>query len=189
MNGRATAEPLPTAAKQCPFQQLQALSKRVKASDESAIAEIQRILDDNEAMWRHLGDVEKITETMLIEFAAGTTDVTEPVRRSVAAMKQSLLGEQSTPLERRAVGRVVACWLFAHFLDRFCGWSIKAGGRATHLAKLLEVSEKRYQVSLRSLKLVQEITSPAEPGGAASQQLHESKSCRQAHAAVPVPSR
>jgi hypothetical protein len=55
--------------------------------------------------------------------------------------------------------------LFAHFVDRWCGWSVKQGGRASDLAKLLEASEKRYQVSLRSLKLVQEIKSPAERGG------------------------
>ena len=66
---------------------------------------------------------------MLIEVADGTAASKESVRRSVAAMKQSLLGEQPTPLERMAVGRVVACWLFAHFVDRWCSWSVKQGGR------------------------------------------------------------
>jgi hypothetical protein len=157
LNDAASAEPLPSATAPSPFQQLQELSKRVKAGDESAIAEIQQILNSNDALWRQLGDVEKSTEAMLIEVADGSAASMESVRRSVAAMKQSLLGEQPTPLERMAVGRVVACWLFAHFVDRWCGWSIKAGGRANDLAKLLEASEKRYQISLRSLKLVQGI--------------------------------
>jgi hypothetical protein len=157
LNDAASAEPLSSAAAPSPFQQLQELSKRVKAGDDSAIAEIQRILNSDDALWRHLGDVEKSTEASLIEFADGMAASKESVRRSVASMKQSLLGEQPTPLERMAVGRVVACWLFAHFVDRWCGWSIKAGGRASDLAKLLEVSEKRYQISLRSLKLVQGI--------------------------------
>ena len=98
-----------------------------------------------------------LREVMLIELAVGPTAYKESIRRSVAAMKQSLLGEQPTPLEKMAVGRVVACWLFAHFVDRWCGWSVKQGGRASDLAKLLEASEKRYQISLRSLKLVQGI--------------------------------
>jgi hypothetical protein len=157
LNDAANTNPSPTAVKRVPFRQLQDLSKRVQAGDDSAIAEIQKILDSNDALWRHLGDVEKTTEAMLIEFAEGTAASKESVRRSVAAMKLSLLGEQPTPLERMAVGRVVACWLFAHFVDRWCSWSVKAGGRASDLAKLLEASEKRYQISLRSLKLVQNI--------------------------------
>jgi hypothetical protein len=153
----ANAEPLLGDPEPCPFEQLKALSKRVKAGDNSAVAEIQQILDGNDALWRHLGDVEKTTEAMLIEVADGSAASKESVRRSIAAMKQSLLGTQPTPLQRMAVGRVVSCWLFAHFVDRWCGWSVKQGGRASDLAKLLEASEKRYQISLRSLKLVQGI--------------------------------
>ena len=157
LNDVVSAEPLPATAEPSPFERLQDLSKRVKLGDESAIAEIQRILNSDDALWRHLGDVEKTTEAMLIEFLEGTAASKESVRRTVAAMKQSLLGEQPTPLERMAVGRVVSCWLFAHLVDRWCGWSVKQGGRASDLAKLLEASEKRYQISLRSLKLVQGI--------------------------------
>jgi hypothetical protein len=158
LNDAASAEPLPAAAVEpCPFEQLQMLSKRVKAGDESAMAEIQQILNSNDALWRHLGDVEKTTEAMLIEVADGPAAYKESIRRSVAAMKQSLLGEHRTPLERMAVGRVVSCWLFANFVDRWCAWSVKQQGRASDLAKLLEASEKRCQISLRSLKLVRGI--------------------------------
>jgi hypothetical protein len=160
-----SAEPLFGAAELRPFEQLQALSKRVKAGDDLALAEIQQILDGNDALWRQLGDVEKTTEAMLIEFAEGTTACKESVRRSVAAMKQSLHGAQPTPLERMAVGRVVSCWLFAHFVDRWCGWSIKQNSRANDMARLLEAAEKRYQTSLKSLKLVQEIKLPTERSG------------------------
>ena len=96
-------------------------------------------------------------EVQLIEVTDGSAASKESVRRSVAAMKQSLLGEKPTPLERMAVGRVVAYWLFAHFIDRWCSWSVKQGGRAGDLAKLLEASEKRYGTALKSLKLVQGI--------------------------------
>jgi hypothetical protein len=157
LNAAASVEPLPAATEPCPFERLQVLSKQVKAGDASAIAEIQRILNSNDALWRQLGDVEKTTEAMLIEVADGSAASKESVRRSVAAMKQSLLGEKPTPLERMAVGRVVACWLFVHFVDRWCSWSVKQGGRVSDLAKLLEAAEKRYQISLRSLQLVQRI--------------------------------
>jgi hypothetical protein len=165
LNDVASAEPFPAAAEPCPFEQLHALSNRVKGGDDSALAEIQQILDGNDALWRQLGDVEKTTEAMLIEFAEGTTACKESVRRSVAAMKQSLHGAQPTPLERMAVGRVVSCWLFAHFVDRWCGWSIKQNSRANDMARLLEAAEKRYQTSLKSLKLVQEIKLPTERSG------------------------
>jgi len=57
-----------------------------------------------------------------------------------------------TPLERIAVGRVVACWLFAHFIDRWCGWAIKQSGHTSGLPKQLQACEKRLQTAL---KLVQ----------------------------------
>ncbi len=156
-NVAAIAEPSPATSGQCPFQQLQDLSNKVKAGNDSAIAEIQKLLNSNDALWHQLGDVENTTEAMLIEACGGSAASRESVRRSVAAMRQSLLGEQPTPLQRMAVGRVVACWLFVNFVDRWSAWSIKQGGRGSSLAKLLEASEKRYQISLRSLKLVQRL--------------------------------
>jgi hypothetical protein len=161
LDDTACSKPSLTDIEQDSFHRLQELSQWVKAGDDSAMAEIRGILDGNDALWRQLGDVETTTEAMLIEFAEGTAASKESVRRNVAAMKQSLLGEQPTPLERMAVGRVVACWLFAHFVDRWAGWSLKAGGRAGDLAKILEAAEKRYGTALKSLKLVQRIKSPA----------------------------
>lgn len=157
----SNTKPSPTAVERDPFQRLQELSQRVKAGDDSAMAEIRQILDGNHALWRELGDIQTTTEATLIEFVEGTAASKESVRRSVAAMKQSLLGAKPTPLEKMAVGRVVACWLFANFVDRWCGWSIKQGGRASDLAKLLEASEKRHAIALKSFKLVQAIRSPA----------------------------
>jgi hypothetical protein len=154
LNAAANAIHNPVAVEQCPFEKLRELSKRVQTGDDAAMAEIRHILDGNEELWRWLGDVERSTEAMLIEVAGGSAEVKECIRRSVADLRVSLLSKQPTPLERMAVGRVVACWLFANFVDRWCGWSVKQAGRASDLAKLLEAAEKRYGTALKSLKLV-----------------------------------
>ncbi len=99
---------------------------------------------------------------MLVEVIGGTEASKESVRRSVRELKQSFLVKTSTPLERITVGRVVACWLFAHFADHWCSWIIKEGARANDLAKLLEVAEKRYAAALKSLKLVRGTRLPME---------------------------
>jgi hypothetical protein len=93
-------------------------------------------------------------EALQAEAAAACRLCEEP---STLADRRQLGRLQPTPLERMTVGRLIACWVFAHFVDRWCGWSIKQGGRASDLAKLLEAAEKRYQTSLKSLALEREI--------------------------------
>jgi hypothetical protein len=101
------------------LQTLQGLSKRAAIGDQGAIAEIQCILNDNEELWRYLGNVERTTEAMLVEYLSGPPEVRESVRRTTRELKRSLLTPDSTPLESLAVGRVVACWLFVNFVDRW----------------------------------------------------------------------
>jgi hypothetical protein len=140
------------------LQSLQNLSKRAAIGDQAAIAEIQYILNDNEELWRYLGDVERTSEAMLIDYLSGPPEVKESVRRTTRDLKRSLFSKDASPLESLAVGRVVACWLFANFVDRWCGFAIKESGRTSGVAKLLESSEKRLQMAVKSLKLVQEMT-------------------------------
>lgn len=136
---------------------LQRLSKRAAFGDETAVAEIQSILNDNQELWRHLGDVEHSTEAMLIEYLSGPAATKESVRRSVAELKHSLAGDNPSQLERLAVGRVVACWLFTQFIERWCGHAVKEIGRTAGLGTLLEASEKRLQTAIQSLKLARTI--------------------------------
>ena len=102
----------------------------------------------------YFGDVERATEAMLVEFLSGPPEVKESVRRTTRELKSSLLTDASTPLESMAVGRVVACWLFVNFVDRWSGYAIKESGRTSGVGKVLESSEKRLQMALKSLKLV-----------------------------------
>jgi hypothetical protein len=135
-------------------QTLQELSKRAAIGDQVAINEIQVILNDNAELWRYFGDLERATEAMLIEFLSGPPEVKESVRRTTRELKASLLTPNPTPLESLAVGRVVACWLFANFVDRWSGYAIKESGRTSGVGNVLESSEKRLQMALKSLKLV-----------------------------------
>ena len=129
------------------------LSAQAAAGDELALTEIRAILDANEALWRYLGDVEQTTLDYLIHVLLDAPHIKESTRRTVAELKVSLLSTDPTPLERLAVGRVVACWLLAHIVDRRVAHAIN-GDRVTGLSKLVEASEKRLQIAVRSLKLV-----------------------------------
>ncbi len=81
--------------------------------------------------------------------------IKESTRRTVAELKLSLQSPNPTSLEELAVGRVMACWLFAHIVDRRVAHAINDGRQLTGLPKLLEASEKRLQTAIKSLKLVQ----------------------------------
>jgi hypothetical protein len=151
----ADARPSLTQQLQQHLQTLQGLSKRAAIGDQAAIAEIQQILNSNAELWHYLGDVERATEAMLVEYLSGPPEVKESVRRATSELKRSLLAPDSTPLESLAVGRVVHCWLFANFVDRWAGFAIKESGRTSGVGKVLESSEKRLQTALKSLKLVQ----------------------------------
>ncbi len=129
------------------------LSTQVAAGDELALKEIRAILDSNEDLWRYLGDVEQTTLDYLIHVLLDAPQIKESTRRTVAELKVTLLSPDPTPLEKLAVGRVVACWLFAHIVDRRVAHAIN-DDRVTGLPKLLEASEKRLQTAMKSLKLV-----------------------------------
>ncbi len=133
---------------------LHKLSKRAAIGDQAAIAEIQHILNDNSELWHYFGDVERATEAMLVEFLSGPPEVKESVRRTTRELKASLLTRDPTPLESLAVGRVVACWLFVNFVDRWSGYAVKESGRTSGVGKVLESSEKRLAMAVKSLKLV-----------------------------------
>ena len=137
------------------LQTVRSLSKQAAAGDQSALDEIRVILDSNEDLWRYLGNVEQTTLDYLISVLLDVPDIKESTRRTVAELKASLLSPNPTPLEKLAVGRVTACWLFTHIVDRRVAHAIDEGDRVTGLPKLVEASEKRLQTAMKSLKLVQ----------------------------------
>ncbi len=139
------------------LQTVRTLSIRAAAGDEPALNEIRTILDSNEDLWRYLGNVEQTTLDYLIHVLLEAPHIKESTRRTVAELKVSLLSPDPTPLEKLATGRVMACWLFAHIVDRRVAHAINDGRQLTGLPKLLEAGEKRLQTAIKSLMLVQSI--------------------------------
>ena len=113
------AAPMPTSDE---FSQLVALANRGEAT---ALTRLRDLLNDHPEIWQKVGDLAAHTEMLLIDAVAGTNKLlSESLRRKVNEMKEQLLGETPTVLERMAIERVVTAWLAVQHIDGIVAKSV-----------------------------------------------------------------
>jgi hypothetical protein len=114
-------------------------------------------------VWRHLDALADRTERAWADALAATDPlVAGALRRKAAEIKQDTAGEQPTRLERLLVGRLVACWLEARFVE---GVATNEGetslGPAASRPKRLGPARRRHQDAVRELETLRQLL----PGG------------------------
>ena len=126
----ANSPPRPTLHEQMKqhLGRLQELSTLAAAHDQNAVTEIQAIFENNQELFNYLGDIELQTELMLLECLPSPACTKSAYGAKLQELKKSLTSDNPTPLEKMAVGRVAACWLYAQFCDRWCGYHMKQNG-------------------------------------------------------------
>ena len=86
------------------------------AFDQAALARLRKTLDENPLIWRSVGNLALHARMVLVKAIAGGDQLaTESLLRHAFELESSLVGPSSTPLERLAVQRIVACWLETHY--------------------------------------------------------------------------
>ncbi len=91
---------------------VQAILTRAAAGDTSVLPELRQVLDDNPALWRHLGHLATQAELVWIELVTGNHLVaSESLRRYLGAMKQELVGPNPTRVLRLQSEQVAIGWL------------------------------------------------------------------------------
>lgn len=142
-----------------PRTRLRELVAMANTGDDAALAELRIMLDEHAEIWLTLGNLGAFAEEALITLTAeGNVLVAESLRRHAQQMRCNLLTDPSNQLERLTVQRVVASWLHVQHADRMA--ALADAGSTPNLvwARRQATAETRYQTSLRSLKIVKEIS-------------------------------
>jgi hypothetical protein len=111
-------KPTPPATKSPEVERLEALVKRARQGDESAVPELRQLLDRCPELWKRCGDLAAQAQQGWLNLVGGVDLVCkESFRRQLDEMRLQLAGTDPTPLESLAVQRVLACWVQVHFAD------------------------------------------------------------------------
>ena len=167
---KPAALPVPTT-----LEGLQALLARTRKGDQGALPVVRKMLENPAAIDIFGGDLAKLVEDSFVN-ALGGADVgfKEAVRKKLELLRAELLGEQSTPVERLLVERVVACWLQVQDADaRYAQGEKDATFRQSeHRQRRMDAAHRRYLAALKALALVRKLAVPALQINIASKQVN-----------------
>lgn len=140
--------------------QLRGLVAEAKRGNAEVLPQIRRILHANPQIARHFGDLAGQVEAKWIGMLAGNDScVRESLARRVDELRAELLGEQTSPLERLLVERIVASWLQVKYFDTAV--SLATVGVPTTQARFLDQqlhrAQKRHTEAIRALAEVRKL--------------------------------
>ena len=143
-------------------EEFSAIVKRANAGDQTALAEMRGILDDNPQIWRRMGDLATYARESMLQLVSGGDElIRESVRRTADELLGTLAKDNASPIERLAAERVVACWMESEYVAALHaipqGATIKQ--QKYHLS-LKSSAQRRYDQALRSLANLRILLSP-----------------------------
>jgi len=138
------------------LEKLRGLLGKAEKGDQDAVPEIRQILDERPHLAWQFVDVAQVAEEALIEKMSGEEDlaVKEIMRCQLKAMREEIVGENPSPLERLLAERVVATWLQ---IQLFEGLYASGMSKSTTIAwgsfhqKRLDQTYRRHLSAIRAL--------------------------------------
>ncbi|QDT66619.1 hypothetical protein [Calycomorphotria hydatis] len=147
---------LPTSADR---KTLEAIIRSANKGDPKAVAHLRRFLDENPHIWEQTGDLALAAERAWITLITnGSVLVAETLQRKLTQLKQELLGDSDTVIEKMICDTVMATWLELHYLR-----SVDADTRSRSvtqgslLMKRLESAQKRHHNALKELTQIRKL--------------------------------
>lgn len=138
---------------------LQALTDRVESGDGSALPAIRATLE-RPGLAEETGNLAKEALDLLMASACGQ-DVArkQGLTRKLEEMRVELLGPDPTAIERLLVERILACWIYLHYLEvmqtKYEPAPLIAG---VFFQRLLSAAHKRYLAALKALAVVRRLS-------------------------------
>lgn len=88
------------------------LVRQANSGNESCLARLRQILDEQPEIWQRAGDIALLAERHWIDVVcAGNTFLEESTRRRLSQMKVELAGTDSTPIEKILIDLIGVTWL------------------------------------------------------------------------------
>lgn len=143
-------------------EEFSAIVQRANAGDQAALAEMRAILDANPEIWHRMGDLSTYArESMLKLISGGDELIRESVRRTADELLGTLTKDTSSPIERLAAERVVACRLESEYVSMLHAVPQGATIAQQKYHLLLKSSaQRRYDQALRSLAILKKLLPP-----------------------------
>jgi hypothetical protein len=144
---------------------LRQLVERAQQGDRAVLPALQAALDAYPEIWRHHGDLARLTEESWLRLLApDDLLLRESVRRQLEALRAELTSPQPSPLERHLVERVVLCWLQVQYADT--SYAQLAGRGATPAQRTeaqhrQSAAQQRYLQAAKTLATVRKMLRPA----------------------------
>lgn len=132
------------------FKQLVA---EANAGDQDALSRLRALLDDCPELWQRAGDLAAHAEVAMLDLIAGDNQfIRESLQRKLDELKAELRGDTPSVLEKLAVERITACWLWAQHADTLVAQATDVS--RPQLALLLRrqsQSARQFQQAMKSL--------------------------------------
>ncbi len=141
---------------------LQDLTKKAETGDKTAVPELRDMLQESpEIAWRFV-DYAKVAEWHFIERMTKDKDFAskEVLTRQLAAMREEIVGENPSPLERLLAERVVSTWLQVQLFEGFYAASMYKSmsiSQGNYQQKRLDRAHRNHLLAIRALAQIRKM--------------------------------
>jgi len=138
---------------------LDAIIRKANEGDSKALAKLRKFLDENPQVWQHVGDMARTAEKAWITLIAnGSSLAAEALQRQLAQLKQELLGESTTVVEKMLGDTVVATWLELHYLrSTDADTRNRTVTQGSLMLKRLESAQRRHHSAIKNLTQIRKL--------------------------------
>jgi hypothetical protein len=142
------------------------LVERANAGDETTLPELKRAFDRHPELAAWLGDLVRLAHDSVLRWAAGNCQGSrEAIARQANELRNRLLSEARSELEKLLIDRLVICWLEVYAAEVHLAERL-AQGAAPHVVtqavqKVLDRAHQRFLGTVRCLATVQKLARPA----------------------------
>lgn len=140
------------------LQWLKELVERANQGDQPALDELRDFLDQNPRLWQTVGDLGRAAENAWVKLVSGSDSlVAESVRRHLREVKQELVGEMPSMIEKLLGDQVAMTLLEVKHLETLSVGTTGTIGQAALLLRRLESAQRRHAASIRSLVVTRKL--------------------------------
>lgn len=127
--------------------------EEAKTGNADVLPELRRTLDQYPEVWRHYGDLAKNTEAKWLTLLTGQNAcVRDSIQRTTDELRESLLDDGDSPLERLLVDRIVVSRLMVTFFEASLALAVTAPeARSRYLQQQLDRAQRRFESAIKSL--------------------------------------
>jgi hypothetical protein len=142
------------------------LLERANAGDETALPELKQAFDRHPELAAWLGDLVRLAHDSILRWAAGNClGAKEAIARQAKELRDELLAEARSELEKLLIDRLVICWMEVYAAEVHLAERLAQGaapGVVTQaVQKVLDRAHQRFLGSVRCLATVQKLARPA----------------------------